>query len=72
MNSNKFNSCCNQNQEKNKSIFNYMTDATRYINNSKNITPFLTSTYIQNTDNINIDLDSELKGMNQTLSKCSK
>jgi hypothetical protein len=70
----KFDSCAsNQQKDSNKSIFNYIVDTSRFVNNNEcnNYTaPFLT--YIPTgTPNLNIDVENELKGMSRLTSKCN-
>ena len=71
---NKYDSCyLSQQQENNKSIFDYVIDTTMYINKNEcdNYTPpFLT--YISSgIKTRNVDLENELKGINKPSSKCN-
>ena len=62
----------NQQKDSNKSIFNYIVDKSRFVNNNEcnNYTaPFLT--YIPTgTPTMNVDIENELKGMSRITSKC--
>jgi len=68
-------SVCASSQQKdnNKSIFNYIVDSSRFVNNNEcnNYTaPFLT--YIPTgTPTINVDIENDLKGMSRITSKCT-
>lgn len=65
---------CSSNQQKssNKSIFDYIVDKSRFVNNNEcnNYTaPFLT--YIPSgIPNRNVDIENDLKGMSRITSKC--
>jgi hypothetical protein len=63
----------NKQKDSNKSIFNYIVDKSRFINENEcnNYTaPFLT--YIPTgTPSLNIDIENDLKGMSRLVSKCN-
>lgn len=72
----KYDNCfLSQQEQSNKSIFNYVVDQSMFVNNAEcnNYTaPFLT--YIPSgiplTGNI-VDIENDLKGMNRPYSKCA-
>lgn len=63
----------NQQQSSNKSIFDYVVDDSKYINNNEcnNYTaPFLT--YIPTgVSTKNVDIENELKGMTRPYTRCT-
>lgn len=70
----KYDTCFqDQQQEGNKSIYNYVVDSSRYINQNEcnNYTPpFLT--YIPSgVHPINIEMESELRGITRAASRCN-
>lgn len=58
----------------NKSIFSYVTDNVNYTNKNEcsNYTPPFVSYVPIGVPNKNIDIDSNLRGINQYLSKCTE
>ena len=69
----KYDSCAsNMQKDGNKSIFDYIVDKSRFVNDNEcnNYTaPFLT--YIPTgTPTINVDIENDLKGMSRITSKC--
>jgi hypothetical protein len=67
-------SCFMKESSRQKSIFNYVVDQSRFVNNNEcnNYTPpFLT--YIPSgIPKMNVDLENELKGMNNPIAKCTE
>lgn len=65
---------CVKNQEKktNSTIFDYVTDSKKYINNSEcfdDTPPFLAYTP-RGISNQNIDIENDLRGINRPTTKC--
>jgi hypothetical protein len=63
-----------KNYEKQKSIFDYVVDQSRFVNDNEcnNYTPpFLT--YIPSgIPKMNVDIENDLKGMTKPMTKCSE
>jgi hypothetical protein len=57
-----------------KSIFNYVTDKSNYENDNKcnDFTPTFINYIPKGVNNKNIDIDTELKGMNSHFTKCTQ
>ena len=63
----------NQQNKSNKSIFDYMTDNTNFINKNScmDTTPTFLSYIPLGTPSQNIDIENTLRGSNRIISKCS-
>ena len=63
----------NQQNKENKSIFNYMTDQTKFINNNEcfDLTPPFLNYIPAGTPKQNIDIENDLRGAIRNNTKCA-
>lgn len=75
MSSNKYHSCFKNDKTQNKkSIFDYVIDTSRFVhkNECDNFNPPFLAYIPSGVPKMNIDIDTDLKGINRPVTKCSK